>query len=116
MKDLNIAEFPINEFEVIFSMAGALDRVAHDINSICYTVYYYLEYQSSDKFGVKSIAVNGINPTRASISDRSYPYVAEVYAVIRTDLNELSLAYKIYEWLQTENGRQVIGESGYIPN
>jgi len=117
MNDLNIVDFPVNDSEVLFSMIGALDKVAHDINSICYTVYYYLEnIARSNKETVKTIAVNGISPSMASIINGSYPYVAEVYAVIRSDLDESSMAYKIYEWLQTENGKQVITESGYISN
>jgi len=116
MKDLDIAGFPYNEEAAITSMVLTLDRVAEEIYSICYTVYYYLEYQSTSKSKVKPIAVNGIYPNAATIGDRSYPYTTEVYAVIRSDMDESSMAYKIYEWLQTEAGRQVIKESGYILN
>jgi len=116
MKDLDITEFPVNDFELIFSMAGSLDMVSQHINSICYTVYYYKEHIGTVSGSVKSVAINGIYPDRNTISDRSYPYVAEVYAVIRSDLDEASMAYKLYEWLQTEAGKQVIIESKYLPN
>jgi len=115
MKDLEMIAFPENSAELLFSMAGALDAVSHDVHSICYTVYYYKEHIAY-MYHPKSLAINEIYPDRNTISDQSYPYVAEVYAVIRSDLDESSMAYKLYEWLQTEAGKQVISESGYLPN
>ena len=66
-------------------------------------------------WNIKSLAINGIYPDWGTISNKSYPYVAEVYAVIRSDLNESSMAYKLYEWLQTEAGKDTIYDSGYPP-
>jgi len=114
MKDADIIDLPENSFELIFSMAGALDMVMHDLNSICYTVFYYKEWIANDR-SPKSIAIEEIYPDYKTISDKSYPYVAEVYAVIRSDLDKLSMAYKLYEWIQTETGKQIVNESGYIP-
>jgi phosphate transport system substrate-binding protein len=115
MKDLEIIEFPENSFELIHSMAGALDRVSRDINSICYTLYYYMENIATSTWNIKGLAINGIHPDWGAIGNRSYPYVAEIYAVIRSDLDKSSMAYKLYEWIQTEAGKQVINESGYVP-
>lgn len=117
MNDLEIGEFDVNDYEVIFTMAGALDRVANDPYAICYTVYYYKEFIADDRgrSTVKTIGIDGIHPTRRTIADRSYPLVAEVYAVIHYDLDRSSTAYKIYEWLQTEAGKEVIAASGYVP-
>ena len=115
MKDLEIKEFDENSAELIHSMAGALDRVSHDINSICYTLYYYKERMATDTWNIKTLAINGIYPDWFTIRNRSYPYVAEVYAVIRSDLNTYSMAYKLYEWFQTETGKDAIYGSGYPP-
>ena len=35
--------------------------------------------------------------------------------MIRSDLDKSSMAYKLYELLQTEEAKQVITESGYVP-
>jgi len=117
MKGLEAAELPENYRELIFNMTGALDAVSKQQNSICYTVYYYKEHIAR-RGGrtVKSIAIDEILPTRETISDGSYPLTAEVYAVIRSDLNKSSMAYKVYEWIQTETGKRAIVESGYIQN
>jgi phosphate transport system substrate-binding protein len=115
MKDLDIMDFPENNSELIFSMAGALDRVSHDPDSICYTLYYYKERMATGTWNIKNLAINGIFPDWGTISNKSYPYVAEIYAVIRSDLGESSMAYKLYEWLQTEAGKNAIYDSGYPP-
>ncbi len=115
MKDLDIPKFPESPYELMaFTMTGAFEVVNHDKNSICYTVFYYKEHIITET-PVKSVAVEGIYPDKETISNNSYPYVAEVYAVIRSDLDKLSMAYKVYEWLQTEAGKKAIEESGYVP-
>ena len=119
MKGLDIIDLEENTYELIFSMAGALDAVRRDPNGICYTVYYYMNYIASDSFnpyyGHKALAIEGVYPEYQTIANKSYPLVAEVYAVIRSDLDKSSMAYKLYEWIQTEMGKQTIYNSGYIP-
>jgi phosphate transport system substrate-binding protein len=115
MKNSDIIELPVNNDElIIFNMTGAFDAVIYENNAICYTVYYFKEYMVTG-VNVKSMAVDGVYPDRETIANNSYPYVAEVYAVIRDDMDKSSMACKLYEWLQTDAGKQVIGESGYIP-
>ena len=117
MKDVNIADFPVNNDErlIISAMGQAIYTVFREGNAICYTVYYFNKYMYNGRGRVKSLAINGIYPDRETLSDRSYPYTAEVYAVIRSDLDRSSMAYKLYEWLQTTAGQQAINESGYVP-
>jgi phosphate transport system substrate-binding protein len=81
-----------------------------------FTVYYYKEQIIRDNSLVKTLAVNGVYPDKNTISNGAYPYVAEVYAVIRSDLDKSSMAYQLYELLQTQAGKKIIAESGYIPN
>lgn len=114
MKDLDITELPVNDELIIFNMTGTFDAVIYEEDAICYTVYYFKEYMVTG-VNVKSMAINEIYPDKETIGNNSYPYVAEVFAVIRSDLDKSSMAYKLYEWLQTEAGQQVISESGYIP-
>jgi len=113
MKDLDMMQFPVSE--VVFTMPGAFEMVMIDTDGICYTVYYYKEHIFKEE-KVKSFAIEGVYPNKESISNNSYPLNAEVYAIIRADLDKSSMAYKIYEFLQTATGKEVISESGYIPN
>ncbi len=115
MKDLDISQFPESPFELMaFSMTGAFEVVDGNKDAICYTVYYYKEHIITYT-PVRSIAIDGVTPNKTSIANKSYPYVAEVYAVIRSDLDRSSMAYQIYSWLQTAAGKQTIQKSGYIP-
>ena len=115
MKDLEIMQFPESSRElVINSMVGVFDVVTTDPNSICYTFYYYKE-QMITETNVVTAAIEGVFPNKETISDNSYPLVADVYAIIRSDLDKSSMAFKLYELLQTKEGKRVIGESGYLP-
>lgn len=113
MRDLEMMDMP--EESNLLSMMGVYHALAHDRNGLCYTVYYYNELMVRDKIA-KIIAVDGIYPDSKTLKNKTYPYVTEVYAVIRSDLDRSSMAYRIYELLLSEAGRSVIAESGYIPN
>jgi hypothetical protein len=67
----------------------------------------------SDK--IKILSVDGVAPDNFNIGSRNYGYTAEVYAIIREDLDIHSIAYKLYQLLLTNAGQEVIKESGYVP-
>jgi len=113
MKDLDMPDWPE---AVLSSMMLAFTEIRADKNAICYTIYYYKEQIVRDNKQVKSVSVDGVNPQEKTIKDRRYPLVSEVYAVIRSDLDKSSMAYKLYELLQTDAGKAIVTQSGYIPN
>ncbi|MDR2232591.1 MAG: phosphate ABC transporter substrate-binding protein, partial [Tannerella sp.] len=80
-----------------------------------YTVHYYKENIVRDWPAVKTLAINGIYPDKTTIGNRQYPFTAEVFVIIRSDLDHSSMAYKICEFLQTAGGKEIIDESGYVP-
>jgi phosphate transport system substrate-binding protein len=112
MKNLNMSDFP---HEIENSMMGAFVRLIEDDFGLCYTVYYYKE-QMIRESRVKHIAVDGVYPDKNTVADKSYPYTIEIYAVIRSDLDTTSMAYKLYEFIQSETGKNIIAESGYVAN
>jgi len=107
---------PLWPEDIISSMMQAFSTIRRDVNGLCYTVYYYKEFIVRDNGLVKTISVDGVYPNPSTIKKRSYPYTAEVYAIIRSDLDESSMAYKLYELLQSQAGESVIKESGYFPD
>jgi len=109
-------QLPIYEERLIFTMQGLLDAIAQNPFAIGYTVYYYNEQIIRPGNLLKTIDIDGVHPNKQTISDRSYPYATEVYAVIRSDIDKSSMAYKVYDWLQTEAGKQAISKSGYMLN
>lgn len=114
MKDLDMIEYPEASELILRSMAGPINVIFRDVNALCYTVYYYLNFiQKSSNL---CIAVDGVIPNSTTIYNKTYPYATEVYAVIRSDLDDQSMAYKVYDFLQTAKGRSVISKSGYLLN
>ena len=105
--------------ETISSMSMVFTELYVFQNGICFTPHYYREFIIRDEAAgadnVKSIAIDGVYPNTNTIKNKTYPFVAPVYASIRSDLEQNSMAYKLYEWLQTLSGKSIIEESGYVP-
>jgi phosphate transport system substrate-binding protein len=112
MKDLKMIDLPA--MEVSPTMWGPFDLLSHDKNGICYTVYYYHEFMARAE-AVKSLSIDGVHPGYLTLKTREYPYTTDVYAMIREDLDESAMAYKLFQILLTNAGRSVIKESGYVP-
>jgi phosphate transport system substrate-binding protein len=98
---------------VLSGMAGPFSTLRFDENGLCYTVYYYKEQMVRDQI-VKHLSVDGVYPDKKTIGNQSYPYTTFVYAVVRQDLDRTSMAFKVYEALQTKGGKRMIEKSGYI--
>ncbi len=81
--------------------------------SLGYSVYYYAK-EMVDHPDVKLLAVDGIAPDYDSIAGAQYPLVNEFYAVIRADEAEDSPARILFEWLKTDDARQLIIDEGYV--
>ena len=79
-----------------------------------FSVYYYAAVMFSNP-QVKMIGVDGVNPTSATISARTYPLTAEVYVVTRKDAAAGSPALEYRDWLLSSDGQRVVMESGYVP-
>jgi phosphate transport system substrate-binding protein len=100
---------------ILSGMAGPFSTLRFDENGLCYTVYYYKEQMVRDQI-VKHLSVDGVYPDKKTIKNLSYPYTTFVYAVVRQDLDRTSMAFKVYEALQTKGGKRMIEKSGYIAN
>lgn len=119
MKSLVMRDKPMMEAKtekVIDAMAGIVDIVAdydNSENSIGYSVYYYFT-EMHNKETVKLPAVNGIKPTPETISSGKYPYTLDYCIVIRKDEPADSAARKLIAFLQTEEGKQLVADAGFI--
>lgn len=112
-------EVGYSDDEIISTMTFVYSELSIYQNGICFSPHYYKEYIIRDAAGaenVKGIAINGIYANANSIKNKTYPFVADVYVAIRSNLDHNSMAYKLYEWLQTKSGKDVIEESGYVSN
>jgi len=116
-----------------FSMKGPYNRLRHDKSGIGFTFFYYqrhmaplpvtarskVQKQQSGKKAAEPLvhmfAIDGVMPSRATIADRTYPLVTEVYVVTRRDLKADHPAAKLRDWLLSAEGQGVVGETGYVP-
>ena len=114
MGKLEPLDFPESE---ISSMAGVFTEVSGDeVGSICYSFNTYKELQARVPDSVvPKIAVNGIFPDKNTVKNGTYPFISKVHVAIRSDLDHNSMAYKLYQWLQSEHAKTTITECGFIP-
>jgi len=112
MADLEPADFPESS---IGGMAQVFSEILEHESSICYTFnnYKLLQARVPDS-EVPRIAINGIFPDENTVKSRTYPFISEVHVAIRSDLDPNSMAYKLYEWLQSENVKSTITECGFM--
>jgi phosphate transport system substrate-binding protein len=113
MNGLEMADFPESP---IGGMAQVFREIMYNPDGICYTFNNYKELiaRTADK-DVPKIAVNGIFPGDKTIKDRTYPFISEVHVAIRSDLDHKTMAYRLYEWMQSEAAKSTISECGFIP-
>ncbi len=97
-------------------MGGLMDAVAVYDNSagaIGYSVYSYAAqmYANADK--VKFIAIDGVEPSKATMADESYPLLSCTY-IIYTDKSPES-AKEFVEKALSDEGQKYVLDSGYLP-
>ena len=113
MDGLEPLDFPES---AIGDMTRLFYEVMEEEDGICYIFNNYKDWivRIPDNI-VPKIAINGIFPNENTVKNRTYPFIAEVHVAIRSDLDRHSMAYKLYEWLQSENAISTIKECGFIP-
>lgn len=111
MKGVPVSDFPI---EILSGMIGPFSRIRNEVNSLGYTVFYFKTMIVREEI-VSHLSVDGVFPDKHTIKNKTYPYTAEVYAVIRKGTDVNSMAYKLNEILLTPNGQRAVEESGYVP-
>ncbi len=102
----------------IGSMIGLLEAVADYDNSkdaLGYTVYYYLSNMEGEKLSrSKILAVDGVSPTNTSIASGDYPFVNDFFVVIRKDALSDSPERILYNWIISEQGRELAVRENYV--
>jgi phosphate transport system substrate-binding protein len=91
---------------------GRKSLLAFTGGSIGFSFRYYMD-GIVDNSGVKMLKLNGVYPSAENIQNRSYPIVAQFYAIYRAD-NENENILKLIDWLLSEEGQNLIEQSGYV--
>ena len=101
--------------EIIGSqMTSPYMQLEYDEYGIGYTPYFYCTAMVRDLMQVKMISINGVMPSKESLRENKYPFTSHIYAAVRKTENHDSMAYKLFRFLFTDKGADMIDESGYI--
>lgn len=112
MDGLEPADFPES---AIGGMSQVFGEILNNVDGICYTFNNYKDLQARvPDSEVPKLAINGIFPNKNTVKNRSYPFISEVHVAIRSNLDHNTMAYKLYEWLQSESAKSTITECGFI--
>lgn len=79
--------------------------------AIGFSFRYYLD-DMVDNSGVKMLSVNGVYPSRDNIRARTYPIIAQFYAIYRAD-NENENIPLLIDWILSEEGQALVEACGY---
>lgn len=80
--------------------------------SIGFSFRYYMD-GIVENDAVKMISLNGVYPSAENIQNRTYPVVAQFYAIYRADNDNKNIPVLI-DWLLSEEGQTLIEETGYV--
>ena len=80
--------------------------------SIGFSFRYYMDGMVENN-AVKMLSLNGVYPSAENIRNRSYPIVAQFYAVYRADNDNTNIPLLI-DWLLSDEGQCLIEQSGYV--
>ena len=110
MKDHQMIDWP----EMVgYVMLSPYYQLEQDENGIAYTPFYYYDTIVNDD-RTEVIGINGVTPDKSTIENNSYPYVTEVMASVRADVDKGSTAYQLFYRLATGQHNDIVQESGYI--
>ena len=104
--------------QIIGSMIGLLEVVAqydNSVDALGYTVYYYLANMEKEKLeNTKILAIDGIVCSNDTIRSGQYPYVNDFYVVIKAGLPDDDPAKVLFNWICSDQGRELIERENYV--
>ena len=106
----------------IAGMGGIIEQVAsyrNYKNAIGFSFRYYSTemVQNGD---IRLLALNGVEPTRETIRDGSYPISSEFYAVTAAPIGEPAPQERnqnmaaFLDWILSEQGQEIVERTGYV--
>ena len=96
-------------------MAQVFGEILYNADGICYTFNNYKNLQARiPDSEVPKIAINGIFPNEKTVKNGTFPFISKVHVAIRSGLDHHSMAYRLYEWLLSEDAKSTILECGFL--
>ena len=80
--------------------------------SIGFSFRYYMD-GIVENDSVKMLSLNGVYPSAENIQNRTYPIVAQFYAIYRADNDNENIPV-LLDWILSEEGQDLIEQCGYV--
>jgi len=112
MKGFDMIDSP--QMMILEGMMGPINQLSEDVDGVGYSVYFFEEFMAPNE-RIKLIGIDGVFPDYGNISTKEYALTTEVYTVIRDDLDSSENAFKLRDWLLTDEGQRAVRKSGYVP-
>ena len=111
--------------EDAFDFMGGIYRQVADYknykNSLGFSFLYYITEMIADN-KVKLLSINGVEPSFESITNGTYPFAGDFYAVTvvreyETDIAKLRAenTQKLIDWILSAQGQELVEKTGYVP-
>ena len=101
---------PVSDMGSLIKHVAAYDNSEQ---SIGYSVYSYAAQMYENSSDIKFIAVDGVEPSKDTLADGTYPLINSTYALY-TD-NAPEKVRKFVDWCTSDEGQITALESGYLP-
>jgi phosphate transport system substrate-binding protein len=101
--------------DIVSGMGGIIRETSNyqnRPNAIGYSFRHFSE-EMVQNGKIKNIAVNGVLPTKENIQNKTYPIVANFYAITAHSKNPH--LEEFIQWIQSEQGQEIVERSGYVP-
>lgn len=80
--------------------------------SIGFSFRYYMD-GIVENDAVKMLSLNGVYPNAENIRNKSYPIVAQFFAIYRADNDNENIPV-LLDWILSDEGQKLIEETGYV--
>ena len=110
------------EENIVGGMEGIIRRVAvyrNFGNAIGFSFRYYTTEMVTDD-QIRLLAVEGVEPTRETIRDGSYPISSYFYAITASRIGQSApeetnpRIAALLDWILSEQGQEIVDRTGYV--
>jgi phosphate transport system substrate-binding protein len=95
-------------------MMGPYNMIMQSRGGLGYSLFYFEHFMAMSPY-TRTIAIDGVEPTLASLASGQYRFAKPVYAAIRKTDTPQSAGRRLVAWLVSPEGQAVVRESGYLP-
>lgn len=84
----------------------------NNLETIGYSFRYYVARENRYR-RIKTLAINGVEPTLNNIRSGQYPFSVDLYMVTTDNVSEH--AQRLMNWFLSEQGQALVEDVGYVP-